>query len=919
MGDTQSKTECLICHTCRVHHEVTIGGREGYSCSNPKVFVLPGWECNGPVYDRSKEDVKPGEPPPQVIGHSYYRLTQADLTEREFNAAVFADFKPKSRYTQTPRTNSKTDYMRVHYPHDFIPATEAFPCEVCHSGTTDGCGTLGYCYVCGAEGYDPYKFEFIREENGIRHYCRPQQDVPAKRSTKRARQKRPQGEAPRESASEVPLSASLAPEKAAGEYSVSGGQICRLRVVDKVEVESPLCNFNAWIKSQTTVDDGAEQSITLVIQGALANGTSLPPINVPAADFATMTWVIPGWGTRACVSAGMGAKDHLRAAIQLLSDSVTHRVIYSHLGWRQIDGKGWVYLHAGGAIGKGGHVEGVEVVPPPALARYVLRGPKAQSREDHVAAVKASLKLLDLAPDRVSFPLLGCVYRSVLGLADFILFLVGKTGAYKSEYTALAQQHFGPGMVRLALPASWSSTGNSLEGIAFACKDALLVIDEFVPSGNTINVAKMHQEFERMARAQGNSAGRQRMRADGSLRPEKPPRGMILSSGEDVPRGQSVRARVFTLGLGKGDIKSAKLSACQKDAAAGQYALAMSGFIEWLAPQFEDLRRRLPADRDKLRERATTSGQHARTPGIVADLAYGLWCLLDYATKIGAIDQAEKDRLWARSWKALGEAATAQAEHLADAEPTQHFVRLLSAALASGRAHLAGPSGGFPDNAQACGWRRDGTAWIAQGSCVGWIESDQLYLEPTAAYATAQALAAAQGESITVSPRTLWKRLDEAKMLASKDAGRQVLTVRKVLQGRRQNVLHLALSLLLEKPDQPDHGDENPLKNRADGGRVPPEEDQNPTTNPTTNPTSRSSAVASSGSANGQVDGQVDGRETGHSDTNPTSGQSGIPEGNGQMVGLVGFSARQRETGEKSGSYLAPGQTPESTATPFEE
>ena len=44
----------------------------------------------------------------------------------------------------------------------------------------------------------------------------------------------------------------------------------------------------------------------------------------------------------------------------------------------------------------------------------------------------------------------------------------------KTELAALAQQHFGPGMDARHLPASWSSTGNAIEGLAFAAKDALL-------------------------------------------------------------------------------------------------------------------------------------------------------------------------------------------------------------------------------------------------------------------------------------------------------------------------------------------------------------------------------------------------------------------------------------------------------------
>ena len=50
-----------------------------------------------------------------------------------------------------------------------------------------------------------------------------------------------------------------------------------------------------------------------------------------------------------------------------------------------------------------------------------------------------------------------------------------------------------------------------------------------------------HREADRLVRAQGNRSGRQRMRQDSTLRPAKPPRGLLLSTGEDVPRGHSLR------------------------------------------------------------------------------------------------------------------------------------------------------------------------------------------------------------------------------------------------------------------------------------------------------------------------------------------------------------------------------------------
>lgn len=52
-----------------------------------------------------------------------------------------------------------------------------------------------------------------------------------------------------------------------------------------------------------------------------------------------MNWPVSEWGTRAVVFAGQGVKDHLRTAIQLLSGDVPRRITYTHLGWRQIEGR----------------------------------------------------------------------------------------------------------------------------------------------------------------------------------------------------------------------------------------------------------------------------------------------------------------------------------------------------------------------------------------------------------------------------------------------------------------------------------------------------------------------------------------------------------------------------------------------------
>src|ERR1700688_47841 len=97
--------------------------------------------------------------------------------------------------------------------------------------------------------------------------------------------------------------------------------------------------------------------------------------------------------------------------------------------------------------------------------------PSVDSSE-RARSIRASLRCLSLAPDRISFPLLAAVYRAPIGKTDFSMFLVGKTGVFKSALAAVCQQHFGTGMDAAHLPGHLASTANALELLAFHSEDA---------------------------------------------------------------------------------------------------------------------------------------------------------------------------------------------------------------------------------------------------------------------------------------------------------------------------------------------------------------------------------------------------------------------------------------------------------------
>jgi hypothetical protein len=119
---------------------------------------------------------------------------------------------------------------------------------------------------------------------------------------------------------------------------------------------------------------------------------------------------------------------------------------------------------------------------------------------------------------------------------------------------------------------------------------------------------------------------------------------------------------------------------------------------------------------------------------------------------------------------------------------------LLQAALAGGTAHVADRQGQVPAEAAAWGWQRPktGRKWVSQGTRIGWVAGNDLYLDPLASYQTAQALAGA--ERIPVSEQALRHQLRKCGFLASLDTGRGMLQVRRTLAGRPRQVLHLRAS-----------------------------------------------------------------------------------------------------------------------------
>lgn len=546
-----------------------------------------------------------------------------------------------------------------------------------------------------------------------------------------------------------------------------------------------LANFQASITEDVLIDDGAEQQRAFQIECKMQDGQT-KSILLPAAQFAAMNWPAEHLGARAIIHPSQ--REHFRTAIQMLSTRHAARNVYQHTGWRQTAEHGAIYLHAAGAIGARGEVARIETRLLAPLDRYTLPVP---ARAAAVEGLRASLDLIECAPAEISIPVYAAIWRAIIGdPLSFTVHLAGQTQSGKTAFAALCQQHFGAIMDADHLPGSWQSTANALEQMAFGAKDALFVVDDYVPAGTMQEQQRQNREADRLLRAQGNNAGRARMTAELQIRVAKPPRALLLSTGEDIPRGHSLRARMLIVEVARDSMQWAKISDAQAAARQGAFASATAGFIRWLAPRFADARAAVLAEVDAFR-RSTAGAQARRTPDNIAQLAAGLRMVLTYAEAMNAITRRRASEIWTAAGQAFDKLADAQRQAQESADPTRAFIQLLGSAIITGRAHIAAPDGTAPEPAARWGYRVDDKErTTAQGERIGWTRDNAVYLEPRAAMAAAQKFGRDEGEHIPFTLSTLKRRLKQAGLLASTDSARESVTIRFTAEGARREVLH---------------------------------------------------------------------------------------------------------------------------------
>ncbi|AIW42390.1 bifunctional DNA primase/polymerase [Paenibacillus polymyxa] len=578
-------------------------------------------------------------------------------------------------------------------------------------------------------------------------------------------------------------------------HGIHRQSLCKLKYKKEGEPEHiPLANFVARIVKFVEKDNGAEKLTFYEIDGILIQSKRrLPSIQVPAHEFESMKWLTM-WGPEPNLHPGFTVRDLVRFAIQSTASAAINERIFTHLGWIKLDDQ-WTYLHAGGAL----DVSNVKVELEPRLQNYQLTGRNITSKD----AMEASLKLLDIAPHRVTLVLWAltflsplCEWLRWLGIEPkFLVWLHGYTGSRKTTLAKLFLCHFGNLLEHP--PASFKDTANSVEKRGFDTKDSLLLIDDYHPTSSPSEKKKMESLAQQILRGYGDRVGRGRMKQDTSLRPDYPPRGNALVTAEDLLSGGSSVARLFPAELLKTDVNLELLTQAQLE--FEKLSGAMNGYLNWVGQIMNESE----SEHSKLRQMfvekrqiASQLGVHGRLVEAAVWLHLGLSYGLSYAENVGAITAEDGQTLRDEGWNVFLEVANEQGHQVTEIKPSIRFITIVSQLLANQSIYC---------NAT----HRDlNPLTVPKNSfLVGWDDNEYYYFLPDLIYNEVCQFLAKRGEQFPISATTLWKELAEAgltktevsKEKKDKNKSRTHNLVKKTVNKQRPRLLWLKKESLHEK------------------------------------------------------------------------------------------------------------------------
>ena len=519
------------------------------------------------------------------------------------------------------------------------------------------------------------------------------------------------------------------------------------------------------------------------IKGINEHGNRLPEITISVQEYEQMRWPAVRWGSNAVVLNKSIFSLKVREKVLTLSKyKIKQQTKYLFVGYVQNGKQTPFFVDNGGSISAKDHDATVKSHLTGKLANYNLPAP-IKDKEDIQDCINEVLEMTELSPNN---PFIGILcqtsvirpFISIFAPITSSNFLIGQTGSRKSALGAVIQSFSGPTFSQQTqLPAEWEDTENALEATSIIVRNSTLVIDDLVPTAETIK--PLVNKANRVFRGSANQQARQRSNTNGSLQKGASPGASVLATGESInlPLADSLLNRIVFFSISKNDIDLDELTRYQKLGDEGVLAQFSSLLISYLLARYEGLKTWVPTGINSYRKRAREeleNSVHPRVHENIAAIMVSTLVLYKFALSKKVISKYEYDDLKEELWQDLLKLAIKQ-RHIPNQTTLPNLVfKYLKKGLLNGLIHLTDySSNDIPDvkNTGKLGWIDD----EPQGLCIGWYDQKTkgVYIKTSHDVFSLLLKLIPKGfaQHAPREPKKFWKRMSSLDGLAAMEDG----------------------------------------------------------------------------------------------------------------------------------------------------
>lgn len=530
-------------------------------------------------------------------------------------------------------------------------------------------------------------------------------------------------------------------------------------------VQEPVANHAPMLQRIIRKDDGfiCKEEVEF---SARLNGKNESPVcvdkktmigNQPHVNFSPACRIYIGRGNTAKYSEFM----------QIQCEDAKIETVYNHTGWILNEDGERVFLNGENSIDKEGLTNAYTVELDPDFRQF-----RFYPVEDDVSDCFNTVihKFTDAAPNWVQIPLLAYVFMTPLnGMFReegkepcFSLYLIGKTGSYKSSISKLLLCFFGGFSYATPSPVTFLDSKNAIGRKLGVGADLPLLLDDRRPTNNSTDKQIYEGTEKFVSSAIGDRAARGRLNADSSAKESYVAKSNLIVTAEEafVNIGSSSIARSVSIELEPGSINFNGLLYLQDN--PQHFNKVMQLYIQWVIKNWEWIKQSLDKLLKEYREVFSEAG-HARLATAFSQMLFGYHMFLCFAKDMDQITEDEAASMLEQAKTVFLEMCDKQSKKVESEKPTLLFIELLKEMLETKTVNLV--------DLRKSG--QDGTTPIVSTRTIGYRDDDYIYLIPQQAYKQVVQFYSESGYTFPASKTSLWKMFrDEGKLLPDVNADR---------------------------------------------------------------------------------------------------------------------------------------------------